>query len=863
MARNTASTFQNLTSASELGAFVSEERKRLLRDWRSLGGVGFMHAHSDLIDSAIARVFALAVSETQSVMGQISPGAQEKLCLVATGGYGRRELSPYSDVDVTFVATDEDDPQVDLLVKNAYRILMDAFLSGTDLKVGYAYRQLGECHDLPLDTHTALLDSRCLAGSTLLFERFHAEVCGSVVPALFVFGHVEARQVSTARFGASPYRVEPNIKEGAGGLRDLHTARWMAQVVFRATKDDAWKTLRARGIVNEVEIKALDGAVEFIARVRNCLHMICGRGTDALSVERQEEIAPMLGFRQGSPALMARYYAHAELLNRVVRKVTLACREHPLEIEPGIVAERDEIRLSDIGLFGRDPEAMIRVFQHAVTLDLKIGRGACDLLHSAIGTGNGRKRTQGVHRAFLRLLTGRNAHLALADMADAGVLQWLIPEFGRLVYQVPGDAAHELTVGAHSLQAVKLIGSTSSGEDSELFDVWSGIQEPELLFLATLLHDIGKVEGTGDHCVQGASIAREICLRLGLSTEAIETVVFLVRHHLVMGETSRLRDLNDQQAVQSFVDTVNSPDLLDMLYLLTSADLRSVGQANWSEVQLRFLRELYYRAATVLSRSGYMAVDVDRHRSRLARELSLANLPKEDVDEHCQAMPASYLLNTPPDDLAAHIAWAGRARMGKPTISMKDDPTAKLTEITICTLDDPEPGLLAKMAGAFYILNVDIHAAQVFTRETTDRIAIDTLYVDFDQHALPELKRLQVQSELEALLAGKLDLVALSERFGRKIDGRVTSARVEVISHLSDRHSILQIHADDQPGLLYRMTKAISRLRWNIHSARINTWGTRALDVFYVTDESGQKLDAVSAPETLRKALAEETAFEN
>jgi [protein-PII] uridylyltransferase len=332
-------------------------------------------------------------------------------------------------------------------------------------------------------------------------------------------------------------------------------------------------------------------------------------------------------------------------------------------------------------------------------------------------------------------------------------------------------------------------------------------------------------------------------------------VQYLVQNHVVMGQTARLRDLNDQSTVDEFTRTVPSPELLDMLYLLTAADLASVGQSNWNEVQMRFLRELYHRAGTALRRKGTSTVDIERHRSRLTRELSLTNLPEAEVEEHCRAMPASYLLNTSPDDLAAHILLVRQARSGSPIVSAKDDPTGRLTEITVCVLDDPKPGLLAKIAGAFHALGVDIHAAQVFTRESTDRIAIDTLYVDADQHPLPELKRLQAKSELEALLAGKTDLCSLFRRFGRKPGGCVYSPYIQVMSHVSDRHSVVQVEADDQVGLLYLLTSCISSLGWNIHSARINTWGNKAQDAFYVTDGRGYKLDPDMARTELGKAL--------
>lgn len=296
-------------------------------------------------------------------------------------------------------------------------------------------------------------------------------------------------------------------------------------------------------------------------------------------------------------------------------------------------------------------------------------------------------------------------------------------------------------------------------------------------------------------------------------------------------------------------------NLLDMMYLLTAADVRSVGQATWSEVQMRFLRELYHRTANSLRRSAPVDVDLGRHRSRLARELSLANLPQAEVDEHCTAMPAAYLLNTPADDLAAHIEYVRRARAGQPVVSLRDDPISHFTEITICTLDDPEPGLLAKIAGALSALGVDIHAAQVFTREANDRIAFDILSVDYDRRTLPEMKKLQVQSELEGILAKRSDPESLCARYGKKLESNVKLLDLQVMSHLSDQHSVIQIEAEDEPGLLYHLTAAISSLNWDIYSARINTWGKTAQDVFYVTDDKGSKLDPASASEAFRQTL--------
>lgn len=800
-----------------------------------IGGVELMRVQSDLIDRAIERIAELAALSCVA----------DDVCIAATGGYGRQELSPYSDVDITFIAN-SDNPEIDSFIKCAYRLLMDVFLGGTDLKVGYSYRQVGDCHDLPLDTQTALLDARRISGSAELFDRFSKTARKAIGEAAFVIGHMNERSKARQRWGISPLRVEPNIKEGAGGLRDFQTSRWLAQVALGSLK----------GIASEREMNLLDGAAEFLARVRGALHAVCGRGNDILSVDRQEAVAEALGFSQGPQALMAEYYAHAERIAALYHRVSDACMEMPLQIEPGIVAQRGKVDIRDHDLLLRDSEAVVRVFGHCVELGLELSGKTTAILQSYIGVRKAKPTAgRGVLRAFAELLPLPDAGLAMNLMAQAGILQWLLPEFGAAMHQVPDDGAHELTIGAHSVQAVELLEGFRNGDDPDLREAWAGISDPGALLLAVLLHDIGKTQDKTSHCDAGGKTAAKTAERLGLRPDSIRTLEFLVRSHLVMSETARLRDLSDQRTAQDFIGIINSRELLDMIYLLTAADVQSVGQKTWGEVQMRFLRELYHRASNLMRRSAPADVDLGRHRSRLARELSLANLPQSEVDEHCGAMPAAYLLNTSADDLAAHIEYVRKARAGHPIVALRDDPISRFTEITICSPDDPEPGLLAKIAGVLSALDVDIHAAQVFTREANDRIAFDILSVDYDRRALPELKKLQIQSELENILAGRSDLDSLCRRYGKKLDRKVKLLDLQVMSHLSDQHSVIQVEAEDMPGLLHRLTAAISSLRWDIHSARINTWGNTAQDVFYVTDDKGSKLDPATAGEAFRKTL--------
>ncbi len=838
-------------SPADLGEHILRARQKLMTR-RSIGGVGFMHAYSDLIDSVVRRIVDMALKDIGA------DDALDGVCVIAVGGYGRQELSPHSDIDITFVAEEEGDPAVDRFLKTAYRLVMDVFLNGAGLKVGYGYRGADDCRDLSLETHTSLLDARHLAGSPMFFERFSTACRRAIVPASFVLGHLEQRRIAIARSGGSPYRIEPDIKDGAGGLRDLHAARWIAQSAFSTSREDVWHVLRSRGVISDQEMKWIGDAAEFLFKVRNALHAVCESGRDILAVDRQQEVASRLGMEASD--LMGRYMLHAERIAAIYRKVTTACGEESLEIEPGVVVRRGEIRIADKGILRRDPEAAVRLHEHAVRLGLGIDWETSDLVKQYVSgrraerlmsNGNG----VAMSNAFLRILSLPGAATALDAMNRTGVLRALLPEFGRLMYLVPGDPAHELSVGAHSLEVARQIELLTSGADDEFYDVRQNVREPELLYLSALLHDIGKADdGDGPHQERGRSSARRIAERLGMTGEAVDMVEFLVANHSLMSETARMRDLGEQPTIRDFTAVVTSAEALDMLYLLTAADVRSVGQATWSEVQMRFLRELYHRAASALRASSPVTVDIERHRGRLARELSLANIPQEEIDEHCRAMPASYLLNTAPDELAAHITYARSARSGKPVVRLRDDPTGPFTELTVCVLDDPTPGLLAKITGVLAALGVEIHAAQVFTRESRDRIAIDLLYVDSERRPLPELKAQQVQSELEMVLSGDVEVESLFPQFGRRITGDVGLTDLRVMGDLSDQHSIVEIEAEDTPGLLYRLTTAISSMGWNIHSARVTTWGRRARDAFYVTGEGGSKLPP-DAAETLRPAL--------
>jgi len=829
--------FESITIKSDLTLELLKRREDLAARTAGLSGIDLMLAYSDLTDALICRIFDLAIEEAASEALTVRRKALRHIAIAAVGGYGRCEMSPFSDVDVAFIIDGEEDDEVDLVIKRAFRILMDVF-DDAHLSVGYSYRRAEEVDHLPLETQTALLDARCITGSESVFTSFYSALREAINPAAFTAGHIDARTLS-----GTPFAVEPDIKEGPGGLRDLHAVRWLATVAYGLTNGAVWNGLRSRGILSDAEIIQAQEAHEFLSRTRNALHLLAGRALDVLNTSRHAQIAESLGF-EDARGFISCYYTHAHRISRLFHKIADAGMECELAVEPGIIARNGRIHVLDRGLLVRDPTVVVRLFQHAQSYHLRISRETADLIaeHAA-----SYRHSLEAGRLFLETLAKPGAAEALRLMADMGVLQAIVPQFGELMYLVPGDAAHRFTVGEHSLRAVQELESILAEGSEQFADILSRIQHFDVLFLAVLLHDIGKLDSRRDHAKSGAFRAAKFAAQLGMSEDAVAKVEFLVRNHLKMSETARLRDLRQKRTISAFTAFVRDQQLLDMLFLLTIADSRSVGAAHWSQVQMRFLFELHERAMAALRSPNAPGPDIERHRSRVRRELCLANLPADEVDEHCSSMPASYLLNTPPEELALHIGHVRTVRGGSPAVDIKDEPGGQFTELTVAAMD--MPGLLSKVAGVLHALSIDVHAAQINTRHSTDDIAIDLLYIDFEGRQLAEMKKWQVEGELLNVLSGKISVDDLLKRWGKKEIKKPEGFGVKVLDNLSDHETVLEIRTDDTPGLLYYLTRKISELGFNIHSARIATWGHEARDAFYVTDPSGAKLTQAQADE--------------
>lgn len=829
-----------LEDIKQIAGFLTAKRAELIEWAAGLPGRQKTRLLSDLIDLVIRRMYSVAC---QMVGGQAMSSADRALAIVATGGYGRQELAPYSDIDLNFLSSADDDPEVDAITRAMFRLIMDVFLAEARMKVGYAYRLLGEAGSLHHQNQTALLDARYVAGSKEVYRDFQAELRRNIHPVAFYHDKVRERELSIRRKGGAIYRVEPDIKEGEGSLRDLHLASWLAQVAWGFPNRSVWEDIRAHGLLTATEVDRVYEVQEFYSSIRWEMHLNAGQQADHLTVPKQEFLARKLGYADspeetGVERLMRQYYGFAEVARQAAEKMMSQAESQMLQLEPGLGAKSGQVVLLNPEVFLNDPVASLRAFGYCQRYGLRLSQGVLDAIRSSVPRMVPPNGSTEAARLFLMILRSEDVAETLISMARCGVLQWFIPAFGEIMGLVPADAAHEYTVGWHSLLVVKHCERLGREGDEDMKRIFASIRQPEMLYLFALTHDIGKVGGTGNHSEKGADIAHDLALKLGLDEEFAGRLEFLVRHHLLMSDTARLRDLNLRKTVDDFVSVIDDVDALSMLYIHTNADILAVGSAAWSEIQGRFLRELYYRAErAIVNRTPLINTeeDMELYRSRVRRELSLTNLPPEQVEEHVESMPALYLLNTGPEEMAQHIEFIDKAKKGQPSTDFRSELGSDFTEFTVCVRDDAVPGLLAKIAGVLWALDIEVHAAQVFTRENGDRVALDTLYVDFEGKQLPEFKKHQLTRNVLKVLNGEITVPELLMQKHKILPAEYHSISMEAHQDLSDQHTVVDVVAADQPGLLYRFTRAFANLGWSIHSARITTWGNEARDSFYVT----------------------------
>jgi [protein-PII] uridylyltransferase len=810
----------------------------------------------------------------QTIVEHLYPEGRD-ISVAAVGGYGRGTLAPGSDIDLLFLLPEKNTEGMRKAVEFLLYLLWDM-----GFKVGHATRTVEECIRLSktdMTIRTAILEIRYICGRENLVKelesRFDHEIVADTGPE-FIAAKLAERDQRHKKAGDTRYLVEPNVKEGKGGLRDLHTLFWIAKYYYRV-RDTA--DLVKLCVLSREEARSFEKADDFLWAVRCQMHFLTGKAEERLSFDIQREIATSLGYnaRPGLSAVerfMKHYFLVAKNVGDLTRILCAALEDTQAKAAPGItrrvisrftkrqhkiagtvdfVEDRGRITLADPGVFKRDPVNIMRFFHVADITGLELHPDALKSISRSLSLIDNTVREDAeANRLFLSMLTSkRDPALMLRRMNEAGVLGRFIPEFGKVVAMMQFNMYHHYTVDEHLIRSVEALSEIDQGRAAEIHPLANklmpGIEERDALFVAVLLHDVAKGRDE-DHSIAGARVARRLCPRLGLNPKQTELVVWLIEEHLVMSMTAQTRDLHDRKTITDFAEKVQSMDRLKLLLVLTICDIRAVGPGVWNGWKGQLLRTLYYETELLLS-GGFSEVS-RKERAKAAEEAlskALGDWSQKERRAFSKLHYQPYLLSVSLDDQVRHAQFIREAdRAGQALATMvRTDSFHAITEITVLAPDHPR--LLSIIAGACAAAGANIADAQIFT--TSDGRALDTILINrefsIDED---ELRRAGTISRMiEDVLAGKKRLpeVIATRAKSKKKNKTFQIPPSAIISNgLSNKFTVIEVECLDRTGLLADITAVLADLSLDIHSARITTFGEKVIDTFYVVDLVGHKV---------------------
>jgi [protein-PII] uridylyltransferase len=870
----------------QLGRIQAFVQLRFERD--GINGLAAGRLTARLMDELVGGLYGYALAVLP-----LAPG--DRLAMAATGGYGRATLAPFSDIDLLFLTGGKASPQLERAVEFILYFLWDL-----GLKVGHATRSIPDCLAEAKDDvtiRTSLLDARCLTGDRDLFADFQKAFradCAADGPADYIAAKQAERAARHRRFGETPFMVEPNVKEGRGGLRDLQTLYWVSRYVFNtfAMTELVGQDAPGGGILTATEARACKRAWEYLWTVRFHLHYVAGRAEERLTFDFQPVVGARMGYtRHGRQDGVERFMRHYFLVVREVARVTGVLEPALVRAAlgpPALAAETDAALVADGFVLadgkilfapGRDPEkdptAIFRILVAARDRGLELHPLSLRKLIRSAPLAADMRGDPKAAALFLNLLCGGDdsAENRACDSArwltllnETGVLGRFMPDWRRIVGQMQFDTYHVYTVDVHTVQAVKVLNAIEAGNLKEIAPVASDlieqVQSRRALYVAVLLHDIAKGRG-GDHSELGAELALSICPALGLTAEETEMVSWLILHHLMLSQTAFSRDIDDPKTILDLADTIQSPERLRLLLILTVCDIRAVSPKVWNGWKATLLRELYARVAEVLE-GGLSTTERDARISRVKDVVAslLADWPAPARDEFLALGYPSYWLGFDPESIERHARMIRDAKLRSAPLTVHAEPlpARSVTEVVVYTAD--HAGLFSRIAGALAIAGASIVDARIHT--LTDGMALDTFWIQdaaggpYDTpHRLARLSSL-----VEQALSGRLKIASEIRKATKSlIPGRMRAIhvppRVVVDNRASNRHTVIEVNGRDRPGLLHDVTSAISDEGLQIASAHVTTYGVRAVDVFYVKDVFGMKVENERKLNQLRLALLE------
>lgn len=832
-----------------------------------------------LIDQLIRVLYDVAVTYVYPVA---NPTTGEQICIIATGGYGRGELAPFSDIDLMFLLNYKRTPRTEQVIEYMLYMLWDL-----GLKVGHATRSVEEAVKLShedLTIRTSLLEARFLWGEESLYKRFKdkfiADIEASSGPA-FVEAKLGERDDRHERMGDTRYVLEPNIKEGKGGLRDLQTLFWIAKYLYRV---DQVSDLVAREVLTKKDATRFAKAENFLWTVRCHLHYLAGRPEERITFNVQNDLAERMAYQdrsgaQGVERFMKHYFLVAKDVGDLTRIIcavleseqkkrrfkmpTLSFMRRNID---GFKADGDRLTLESDDAFKEEPIKLLTLFAEAQRLEMDIHPSALRVVTQSLGLiDKSLRRDPKANEVFLEMLTSKKGtELALRRLNEAGVFGRFVTEFGRVVAQMQYDMYHVYTVDEHTIRAIGILARIERGELMEDHPVASlvihEVQSRRVLYVAVLLHDIAKGRG-GDHSVLGAEVARKLCPRFGMNEWETETVAWLVEQHLTMSRMAFKRDVDDPQTISDFVKIAQSPERLRLLLCLTVVDIRAVGPGVWNGWKAQLLRDLYYGAQEVMTGGTTEEVRskrVARAKSKLKEALS--SWQTKDIEAHIAKGYDDYWLAYDEVSHAHHAAMVARADKERRDITIEEriDKEREVTEIVIYTHD--HPGVFARIAGAMSLTGASIVDARIST--LAHGMALDTFWIQDTEDGpfahKASLKKLK--GRIEDSLSGKLQpFKELEQARERAIPSRTrvfkVPPRVLIDNTVSAKYTVIEVNGRDRQGFLADVTQALTGIGLQIASAHISTYGERVVDVFYVKDVFGLRVEHDGKIEQVKQTL--------
>lgn len=875
-------------------------------------GLQICQERAQIIDALLSHLFNYALESYARSLG--APPAP--VTLVALGGYGRGELSPWSDVDVMFLFPTktkpaEAKPLQEHLTNEILYILWDC-----GLKVGHSTRTIDDAFNearKDILTKTALLEARRIAGSEKLYDTFSQAYRSYYIsenPKDYIAARLDDQANRRAKFANTVFNQEPDIKNGVGALRDYQNAVWMARVKLGITSIDE---LAAQNYLRVDDLAAFRRAYDFLLRVRNELHFISSRATDILTLDLQPRVAEALGYTE--PAMLTRvehfmqdYYRAAQTIFQVsklvedrlalsigrngnggarsFRESLLASRFQRTKRIDGFVLRGRELAAEKPDVFRDDPVRLIRVFRHSQTLEAVLDFHLAELVRTALPLLTREVATSpDASVCFRAILSEAGAvHPALSKMHELGVLGRFIPEFDALTCLVQHEFYHRYTADVHTLNAIRELDRIYTQAEPITLKYRAALHEttdPSLLYLTLLLHDIGKAEGIKGHSESGVRLAMPLLERFGVPPEGRELVAFLIKNHLAMARFWQKRDVDDPKTAAAFAELVGDADRLCHLYVHTFCDARGTAADLWNSYKDTLHTTLYRSTFERLKHGAAFDARLQEQKKMTQQDLIAKSIPGISADEinaHFSLLPDRYFIHTDMDEIVLHIQMVNRLLQSittaesvgtlRPIIEWKDDLNRSLTVVNVVTWD--RAGLFYKLAGAVSVAGLSILGAKVISR--TDHIAIDTFYVVEPGRGPVQSATAQEKfaKTIEEALVNNKDLMPdiaaqakklaatryLSTASGETLQSSFPPT-VEVYHELSMQRTIVEIQARDQIGLLYRLAKTISDHGFDITFARIGTERGVAIDTFYIEGANREPVENPDRLVALRDALNE------